>query len=66
MNKLSKILLAFVVLLTIALITMTILFFNMKNVARDNFSMYESQKQLSIFLEEQLEEYQQEQEQEQE
>ncbi len=62
MNKLSKILLAFVVLLTIALITMTILFFNMKNVARDNFSMYESQKQLSIFLEEQLEEYQQEQE----
>lgn len=64
MNKLSKILLAFVVLLTIALITMTILFFNMKNVARDNFSMYESQKQLSIFLEEQLEEYQQEQEQE--
>lgn len=62
MNKLSKILLAFVVLLTIALITMTILFFNMKNVARDNFSMYESQKQLSIFLEEQLAEYQQEQE----
>ena len=62
MNKLSKILLAFVVLLTIALITMTILFFNMKNVARDNFSMYESQKQLSIFLEERLEEYQQEQE----
>ena len=60
MNKLSKILLALVVLLTIALITMTILFFNMKNVARDNFSMYESQKQLSIFLEEQLEEYQQE------
>ena len=66
MNKLSKILLALVVLLTIALITMIILFFNMKNVARDNFSMYESQKQLSIFLEEQLEEYQQEQEQEQE
>lgn len=62
MNKLSKILLALVVLLTIALITMIILFFNMKNVARDNFSMYESQKQLSIFLEEQLEEYQQEQE----
>ena len=62
MNKLTKVLLAFVVLLTIALITMTILFFNMKNVARDNFSMYESQKQLSIFLEEQLEEYQQEQE----
>ena len=62
MNKFSKILLAFVVLLTIALITMTILFFNMKNVARDNFSMYESQKQLSIFLEEQLAEYQQEQE----
>ena len=60
MNKLSKILLALVVLLTIALITMIILFFNMKNVARDNFSMYESQKQLSIFLEEQLEEYQQE------
>lgn len=66
MNKLSKILLALVVLLTIALITMIILFFNMKNVARDNFSMYESQKQLSIFLEEQLAEYQQEQEQEQE
>lgn len=64
MNKLSKILLALVVLLTIALITMIILFFNMKNVARDNFSMYESQKQLSIFLEEQLAEYQQEQEQE--
>ena len=62
MNKLSKILLSLVILLTIALITMTILFFNMKNVARDNFSMYESQKQLSIFLEEQLEEYQQEQE----
>ncbi len=62
MNKLSKILLALVVLLTIALITMIILFFNMKNVARDNFSMYESQKQLSIFLEEQLAEYQQEQE----
>ena len=62
MNKLSKILLALVVLLTIALITMIILFFNIKNVARDNFSMYESQKQLSIFLEEQLEEYQQEQE----
>lgn len=61
MNKLSKILLALVILLTIALIAMTILFFNMKNVARDNFSMYESQKQLSIFLEEQLEEYQQEQ-----
>ena len=60
MNKLSKILLALVVLLTIALITMIILFFNMKNVARDNFSMYESQKQLSIFLEEQLAEYQQE------
>lgn len=59
MNKLSKILLSLVILLTIALITMTILFFNMKNVARDNFSMYESQKQLSIFLEEQLEEYQQ-------
>ena len=59
MNKLSKILLALVVLLTIALITMIILFFNIKNVARDNFSMYESQKQLSIFLEEQLEEYQQ-------
>ena len=58
MNKLSKILLALVVLLTIALITMIILFFNMKNVARDNFSMYESQKQLSIFLEEQLAEYQ--------
>ena len=64
MNKLSKILLALVVLLTIALITMIILFFIMKNVARDNFSMYESQKQLSIFLEEQLAEYQQEQEQE--
>ena len=62
MNKLSKILLALVVLLTIASITMIILFFNMKNVARDNFSMYESQKQLSIFLEEQLAEYQQEQE----
>lgn len=62
MNKLSKILLSLVILLTIALITMTILFFNMKNVARDNFSMYESQKQLSIFLEEQLAEYQQEQE----
>ena len=62
MNKLSKILLALVVLLTIALITMIILFFNIKNVARDNFSMYESQKQLSIFLEEQLAEYQQEQE----
>ena len=62
MNKLSKILLALAVLLTIALITMIILFFNMKNVARDNFSMYESQKQLSIFLEEQLAEYQQEQE----
>ena len=62
MNKLSKILLALVVLLTIALITMIILFFNMKNVARDNFSMYESQKQLSIFFFLLLAEYQQEQE----
>ena len=61
MNKLSKILLAFVVLLTIALLIMAILFFNMKNTAYINFSMYESQRELSNSLERQLEEYQQNQ-----
>lgn len=60
MNKLSKILLVLVVLLTIALITMTILFFNMKNLATTHYSMYESQKELSSFLEQQLEERNQE------
>lgn len=60
MNKLSKILLALVIILTIGLITMTVLFFNMKNTADTNFSMYESQKETSNFLEKQLEEYMQE------
>lgn len=60
MNKLSKILLALVIILTIGLITMTVLFFNMKNTAEFNFSMYESQKETSDFLEKQLEEYMQE------
>ena len=59
MNKLSKILLTFVIILVIALITMTVLFFNMKNLAYDNYSMYESQKDLSNSLEKQLEEYRQ-------
>lgn len=59
MNKLSKVLLVLVILLTIALIAMTIFFFNMKKVAYYNFSMYESQKELSDSLEKQLEEYQQ-------
>ena len=54
MNKLSKILLALVIILTIGLITMTVLFFNMKNTAEFNFSMYESQKETSDFLEKQL------------
>lgn len=60
MNKLSKILLALVIILTIGLITMTVLFFNMKNTAEFNFNMYESQKETSDFLEKQLEEYMQE------
>jgi competence protein ComGF len=60
MNKLNKILLVLVVLLTIALITMTILFFNMKKLANSHYSMYESQKELSSFLEQQLEERNQE------
>ena len=60
MNKLSKILLALVIILTIGLITMTVLFFNMKNTAEFNFRMYESQKETSNFLEKQLEEYMQE------
>lgn len=38
---------------------MTIFLFNMKKVAYYNFSMYESQKELSDSLEKQLEEYQQ-------
>ena len=48
MNKLSKILLTFV------------LFFNMKNLAYYNYSMYESQKNLSNSFEKQLEAYRQE------
>lgn len=60
MNRLSKILLTFVIILVIALITMTVLFFNMKNLAYYNYSMYESQKDLSNSLEKQLEEYRQE------
>lgn len=60
MNKLSKILLTFVIILVIALIIMTILFFNMKRLASYNFTMYETQKEFSNFLEEQLEEYKQE------
>ena len=59
MNKLSKILLTFNIIFIIALITMIILFFNMKKLAYDNYSMYESEKKLSTFLEEQLEEYKQ-------
>ena len=59
MNKTSKILLILVMILTVALIIMTILFFNMRNLAYINFSMYESQKELSNFLEEQLEEHRQ-------
>ena len=60
MNRLSKILLVIVIILTIALITMTILFFNMKNLAYTNFSMYETEKNFSNFLQEQLDNYQQE------
>lgn len=61
MNKLSKILLAIVIsILVVALIIMTILFFNMKNLADINYSMYESQRDLSNSLEEQLDEYRQE------
>lgn len=60
MNKSSKILLTFVIILLIALITMTVLFFKMKNLAYYNYSMYESQKDLSNFLEKQLEEYRKE------
>ena len=63
MNKLSKILLAIVIsILFVALIIMIILFFNMKNVAYLNYSLYESQRDLSNFLEEQLDEYRQEEE----
>ena len=60
MNKTSKILLILVMILTVALIIMTILFFYMRNLAYINFSMYESQKDLSNSLEKQLEEYRQE------
>lgn len=56
MNKLSKILLTFVIILVISLIIMTILFFKMKNLAYYNYTMYESQKNLSNYLEKQLEE----------
>lgn len=59
MNKLSKILLVLVIILTIAQITMTILFFNMKKVAYNDFIMYENEKEHSEFLEKQLEEYKQ-------
>ena len=59
MNKLSKILLVLVIILTIALITMTILFFNMKKVAYNDLIMYENEKEHSEFLEKQLEEYKQ-------
>ena len=50
MNKLSKILLVLVIILTIALIAMTILFFNMKKVAYNDFIMYENEKEHSDFL----------------
>ncbi len=61
MNKLNKILIAIVIsILGVALIIMIILFFNMKNVADMNYSMYETQKDFSNFLEEQLDEYRQE------
>lgn len=56
MNKLSKILLTFVIILVISLIIMTILFFKMKNLAYYNYTMYESQKNLSNYLEKRLEE----------
>lgn len=60
MNKSNKILLTLVVLLTIALITMIYFFFNMKNLAQLNYTMYESQKEVSNILEMQLDDYRQE------
>lgn len=42
MNKLSKIFLAIIIILVIALSIMILLFFNMKNTALINYSLYQS------------------------
>ena len=42
MNKLSKIFLTIIIILVIALSVMILLFFNMKNTALINYSLYQS------------------------
>lgn len=56
MNKLSKIFLCIIIILTVALITMTFLFLKMKETAFYNFSMYKNTEELVKYLESQLEE----------
>ena len=46
MNTLSKIFLSIIIFLVITLCTMTILFFNMKNVALLNYNAYKQSSEL--------------------
>lgn len=55
MDKLHKLLVVIVIILTFSLITMIILFFNMKNTAYYNYKLFEQSENVIKTLEENLE-----------